>query len=107
MSDEEQPKLPEDKPGPEPSSQPIKPEPMSRGRAALWGFGLFIGSIVFGIFTSGVGCLIGIAVAIGALFFPGYRYVCLGFFLSFVISVGLVCLFAVIVCSGPGGMDLK
>jgi len=79
--------------------QPAK-KPLGRGACAGLGFFLLVASVGLGILFPPAAA-IGLVVAFGSLFFEGYRYICVGFVLSFLIIVGLFFL-AIIVMCGSG-----
>ena len=86
----EPPKLP--KPAPVLISQ--QSQPLSKKACAGLGFLVFVLSAVLSIVFPPF-CLVGLAVAIGSLFFPGYRFI----FLGYILTLGLLLLGLVIYCS--------
>jgi len=71
--------------------------PLGKEACAAIGFALFIGSLLFAVVFRPFGILC-ILAAFMSLFFKGYRFIFVGYFLSFLISAGLLLLFIITTC---------
>jgi hypothetical protein len=87
----------------EPSQEPPKPlptgntpggAPPSKGLCTFLGFLLFLvsGGLAFAFPPI---CLVGFVVAVGSLFFEGYRCI----FVGYILTIGLLLLVAIIYCA--------
>jgi len=77
-----------------PTQIPDPNPPMSKKFCAFLGFLLFVGSGVLSIVVLPA-CLLGLIVAIGSLFFKGYRFI----FVGYILTIGVLLLGMIIYCS--------